>query len=828
MMPEAQELPMHTLPTHARIVIIGGGVIGASIAYHLGKLGVSDVVVLERDKLTSGTTWHAAGLIASGGMSTETLIWIEQYTRQLYIDLPKETGLSTGWRQCGHIHLACDADRREVMKRDANFVRSQGLERFELSPAEIREKFPLIETKGILSGFYTPTDGRANPVDATMSLVAGARARGVRFFEGTPVSDFVVQGSRVAGVVTPRGTIMAEQVVLATGMWSRQLAARIGVRVPLQAAEHYYLLTEPLGGMHPDMPVIEDPATYTYVREEGGGMLFGLFEPEGAVWNLNGIPNDASFSVLPPDWDRMTPFLEAAFERYPVMKTAGIKSFFCGPESFTPDGSYLLGEAPEVDGVFLATGLNSLGILSAGGVGSILAEVLTTGTSTQDITGLDIARTRPHHATRHFLGARIPKALGYTFTFGPLPHWHHKTARNMRRLALHDRYAAMGAYFHELSGWEMPYWFSPDEAPPQVGYASHARQTWHDLAACEHHATRNTVGLFDKSFMGKFLVQGRDALAVLNRVSANQIDVAVGTNVYTQWLNHHGGIISDLTITRTGATEFLLIAGDILQSTTTAWLRRQTRAGEDCHVTDVTSAYTILSLQGPKSREILAAMTGEDLATAALPFRASRFLDIGPVPVRVVRVTYMGELGYELYIPTEYSHAAHDALLDGIRAAGVDPVHCGLMALESLRLEKGYRDFAVDIDNTDTPLQAGLGFAVDFTKSDFIGREALVAQKAAGPLTRRIVQFLLQDAGPLLYGNEPILCDGRDVGYIRAGAFGPTLGASVGLGVVEHPDGITADMLRRHRWEVEVCDTRIPATPSLAPLYDPKGDRVRA
>lgn len=818
---------MQTFPSHASIVIIGGGAIGTSIAYHLGNLGVSDVVVLERDKLTSGTTWHAAGLIASGGMSTETLIWIEQYTRQLYIDLPAETGLSTGWRQCGHIHLACDPDRREVMKRDANFVRSQGLERFELSPAEIKEKFPLIETKGILSGFYTPTDGRANPVDATMSMAAGARAMGVRFFEGTPVTDFVLRGTRVTGVVTPQGTILAEKVVLATGMWSRQLGAKIGVRVPLQAAEHYYLLTEPLAGMHPDMPVVEDPTTFTYVREEGGGMLFGLFEPEGAAWNLNGIPKDASFLVLPPDWDRMTPFLEAAFERYPVMKNAGLKTFFCGPESFTPDGSYLLGEAPEVDGLFLAAGLNSLGILSAGGVGNIMAELLTTGTSSQDITGLDIARTRPHHATKAFLGQRIPKALGYTFTFGPLPQWHHKTARGMRRLALHDRYATMGAYFHDLSGWEMPYWFSPDAPPPEVDYASHARQPWHALSAFEHHATRTAVGLFDKSFMGKFVVQGRDALAVLNRVSANQIDVPVGQNVYTQWLNHRGGIISDLTITRTGETEFLLITGDILQSTTTAWLRRQTRAGEECSVTDLTSAFTILSLQGPKSREILARMTGEDLSTEAFPFRASRFLDIGPVPVRVVRVTYMGELGYELYIPTEYSHAAHDALLEGIRAASVEPVHCGLMALESLRLEKGYRDFAVDIDNTDTPLQAGLGFVVDFAKPDFIGREALLAQKAAGPLTRRIVPFRLDDPEPLLFGNEPILCDGRDVGIIRAGAFGPTLGCSVGLGAIEQQGGITADFLQSHRWEINVHDRRIPATPSLTPFYDPKGERVR-
>ncbi len=819
---------MHPLPSHASVVIIGGGVIGTAIAYHLGKLGVRDVVLLERDKLTSGTTWHAAGLIASGGMSTETLIWIEQYTRKLYQEtLPQETGLSTGFRQCGHIHLACDPVRREVLKRDANFVRSQGVERFELSPAEIKAKFPLIETAGIVSGFWTPTDGRANPVDVTMAMAAGARAMGVQIVEGTPVTDFVLSGTRVTGVVTPQGTIVAEKVVLATGMWSRQLGAKLGVPVPLQAAEHYYLLTEPLAGVHPDMPVVEDPTTFTYVREEGGGLLFGLFEPEGATWNLKGIPEDASFSTLPPDWERMTPFLEAAFERYPVMKTAGIRTFFCGPESFTPDGSYLLGESAQVGGLYLATGLNSLGVLSAGGVGQIMAELLTTGATSQDITGLDVNRLRPHQATRTYLGARIPKSLGYTFTYGPLPHWHHNTARGMRRLALHDRYAAMGAYFHDLSGWETPYWFSPDAAPPKVEY-TYDRQPWHALSAREHHATRTAVGLFDKSFMGKFVVQGHDALAVLNRVSANQIDVAVGQNVYTQWLNDQGGILSDLTITRISDAEFLLVTGDILHAFTPAWLRRHTRRDEVCTVTDVTSAFTILSLQGPLSRHILTGITGANLSTAALPFRGSMMLDIGPVPVRVVRITYMGELGYELYIPTEYSHAAHDALLDGIRAAGAEPVHCGLMALESLRLEKGYRDFAVDIDNTDTPLQAGLGFVVDFSKPEFVGRAALLAQKAAGPLTRRIVQFLLQDPGPLLHGNEPILCDGQTVGYIRAGAFGPTLGASVGLGVVDHPAGVTADLVAQSRWEIEIVDRRIAATASLAPLYDPKSERVRA
>jgi len=586
-----------TLPTHASVVIVGGGVIGTSIAYHLGLLGLRDVVLLERDKLTSGTTWHAAGLIASAGMSSETLVWVQQYSRRLYIDLAAQTGMATGFRQCGHIHLATDPVRRAVLKRDANFVRTQGLDRFEISPREVVDLFPLIEPKGIISGFYTPTDGRIDPVGVTMMLAAAARRLGAQIHEGTPVTDFLTRGTRIAGVRTPRGDIAADRVVLAAGMWSRQLGAKLGVPVALQAAEHYYLLTEPLAGADPTLPVVEDPATFTYVREEGGGLLFGLFEPDGATWRPHGIPPDASFSTLPPDWDRMMPFLDKAFARYPVMRDAGIKTFFCGPESFTPDGDYLLGESPQVDGLFVASGLNSLGILSAGGVGALVADLVQTGATPQDITAQDIARIRPHHATRAFLGKRIPDALGYSFTYGSLPHYEHASARNMRRLALHDRYAALGARFTDLSGWEMPKWFSPDSPPPEVTY-DYTRQPWHALAAAEHLATRAAAGIFDKSFMAKFIVQGRDAATVLERVSANRVAGALGMNVYTQWLNDQGSIIADLTITRLGEAEFLLVTGDVLQAMTPAWLRRNTARDEECTVTDVTSATPSLACRG--------------------------------------------------------------------------------------------------------------------------------------------------------------------------------------------------------------------------------------
>ncbi len=815
-----------TLPQHVQAIVIGGGVIGASTAYHLAKLGWKDVLVLERDRLTSGTTWHAAGLIASAGMSSETLSWIFRHSHDLYQRLEAETGISTGFRQCGHLHLASNRARQESQRREINFNRLMGMEKHEVSPAEVKDMFPMLEAEGLLSAIWSPKDGRANPVDVTMSLAAGARKMGVRFVEGCPVTDIVVERGRARAVDTPYGRVTADAVVLATGMWSRQLGAKIGVPVPLQAMEHYYLLTEPLDGVHPMLPVVEDPESYAYVREEGGGLLFGLFEPDGAPWMPKGVPNDASFSTLAPDWDRMTPHLEHAFRRFPVMEQAGIKSFFCGPESFTPDGGFLVGESPEVAGLYLATGLNSLGVLSGGGVGALIAEEIVEGVASQDMTGLTPARLGAHEATQHYLMDRLPHSLAYIFRYASLPNWKHKSARGARRLALHDRYAAKGAYFATLSGWEMPYWFARGDMP-KVAY-EYGRQEWFHLAGEEHRATREAVGLFDKSFMGKFIVQGRDAEAVLNRVSANSVSVPVGNNVYTQWLNPKGGILSDLTVTRLAEDQFLLVTGDVLQRVTAPWLKKQIASDEFCTVTDVTSAYTILSLQGPKSRALLATITGADLSTEALPFRGSTEVEIGYARVLMVRVTYMGELGYEIYIPTEQSLNVYDALVAGIEAQGIECRLGGLLALDSLRLEKGYRDFGVDIDNTDTPLEAGLGFVVDLDKGAFIGREVLAAQKAAGPLPKRLLPILLDDPEPLLLGNEPLYADGRAVGYVRAGAFGHSLGASVGLAIVERPEGVTAEWLKSVAWTVLVNDRLVAARVQIAPFYDPKSERVRA
>ncbi|MFO1407830.1 MAG: FAD-dependent oxidoreductase [Steroidobacteraceae bacterium] len=814
-----------SLPTHARVVVVGGGVIGLSVAYHLARLGV-ETVLLERDRLTSGTTWHAAGLIASAGLANETLLWAQQHTRRLLPELEAETGLSTGFRAIGHLHLATNPTRRESQRRELNFARSQGVEKHEIGPAEVRSMFPLLETADLLSAIYTPGDGRANPVDVAMAYAKAARRRGVRIVEGVAVTGFDVRGRRVRRVRTAQGDIETESVVLAAGMWSRQIAAGIGVPVPLQAAEHYYLLTEPMPGIHGGLPVVEDPEAYAYLREEGGGLLFGLFEPEGATWSPGRVPEDASFLTLPPDWERMTPFLERAFARLPAMRETGIRTFFCGPESFTPDGAFIVGEAPECDGLFLATGLNSLGILSSGGLGAIVAELVATGDSSQDVTGLLPGRSPAHEATRWFLADRTPATLGYVFSHAGRPHWKHSTARDARRLVLHERYAALGASFTSLGGWEMPRWFAADPALRTAEYR-YGRQPWFGCVAAEHRATRESAALHDKSFMGKFLVQGRDAARVLDRVSANALPEP-GRNVYTQWLNDRGGIVADLTITAIGDGGYLVVVSDVLQRFVPAWLRRHTAPDEHCAVTDVTSAYTLLSLQGPRSREVLEAATGSDLATARVPYRAATHVDLGYARVLAVRVTYMGELGYELYVPSEYSHTCHEALLAACARTGVPPVHAGITALESLRLEKGYRDYAVDIDNTDTPLTAGLGFAVAFEKGPFIGRDALLAARDRGPPARRLVQLLLGDPEPLLMHHEPILCDGRYCGYVRAGAWGHTLGASVALGVVELEGGVTAERLRGHAFEVEIGSRRYAARASLAPFYDPKGERVRA
>lgn len=820
------------LPTHAQVVIVGGGVIGASIAYHLTKLGWRDVVLLERRQLTAGTTWHAAGLITSAGCATESLIWMARYTRDLCTSLEAETGQATGFRPIGHLALATTPARLEALRREAAFVRGYGVDNQEISAREFGKLWPEARTDDVLAAFHVADEGRVNPADLTMAYAKGARMRGARIVEGVTATGFTKANGRVTGVVTDRGTIGAEYVVNAAGMWAREVGAMAGVSVPLQAAEHYYLITDTVEWANPDLPVIEEPDRHGYYREEGGGILVGLFEPVAGPWSVDGIPRDVAFASLPPDWDRVGPYLSRAMDRIPALHDAGVRTMFCGPESFTSDAGPLLGEAPELGGFFVAAGMNSLGIILSGGVGSLIAQWIVDGVAPVDMTGLGIDRIQPFETSRRFRADRTVEQLGVLFADAAWPNWHPRTARNVRRSVIHDRLAAAGAHFAVSSGWEYPEWFAASGTPPEIELGW-GRNGSFPLQAAEHRAVREAVGMIDMSLMAKFVVQGRDAEAVLNRICANDVAVPVGRLVYTQWLNERGGIEADLTVTRLGEERFLVVVTDFIGRRIVPWIERHTPAGAHVAVTEVTSGTTLMTVQGPRSRELLQRLTSADLSNDAFPYLTAAEIDLHYARVLAMRVTYVGELGWELHVPAEFSLTVYDALMEAGTDLGYQNV--GLGAMNSLRLEKAYRDYGLDIDLTDTPLDVGLGFAVAWDKpGGFIGREALLAQREAratgqtsGQPTRRLAQFLLEDPEPLLHAGEPILRDGRWCGYIRAGAYGHTLGGAVGLGMVEDEAGIPPDSIENGRFEIDIAGTRYPARASLRPMYDPDRARVK-
>jgi 4-methylaminobutanoate oxidase (formaldehyde-forming) len=813
------------VPDRARVVVVGGGVIGASVAYHLAHLGVPDVVLLERDRLTSGTTWHAAGLMATFGSTSQTSTELRIYTRDLYTRLEAETGLATGLKQVGLIELAIEPGRLEEYRRVAAFNRLCGVEVHEISPAEVADLFPLARVDDVLAGFYIPADGRVNPVDVTMSLAKGARMRGARIFEGVPVTGFCQRRGMVTGVRTPRGDIEAEYVVNCAGMWARQLGELAGVSIPLQAAEHYYLLTEPLEGVDGGWPVLEDPASYGYYREEGGGLMLGLFEPVCAPWNVGGIPDGFSFGELPPDWDRMAPYLERAMSRVPVAEQAGIKKFFCGPESFTPDLLPIVGEAPELKNYFVAAGLNSIGILTGGGIGRVVAHWIAEGQPDIDVTGINIDRLHRYQANPEYRATRTVESLGLVYATH-YPGRSMTTARGARVSPVHHRLVAQRAFFRDVSGWEGADWYAPEGADPVPGELSWGRPDWFGYWEAEHHAARNGVILMDMAFMAKFDVRGRDAGQVLERVSANHVNGEPGRITYTQWLNPAGRLEADLTVTKLDEDRFWVVASDTAHRHAETWLRRHIG---DAHafVTDVTSGYAQINIQGPRSRELLASVTAADLSNEAFPFRAAAEIDIGFARVLCIRITYLGELGYELYIPAEQAVHVYDRLVDAGRAVGLR--HAGLKALGSLRMEKGYRDYGHDIDNTDTVLEAGLGFAVALDKpGGFIGRDAVLAQSERGPLRRRLVQVLLKDPEPLMFHAEVVHRDGRPAGYVRAASYGFTLGGAAGLAMIDAGEPIDQAYLDAGEWTVQIGAASYPAITSLRPLYDPASKRIRA
>ena len=809
------------LPARARVVIVGGGVIGCSVAYHLTKLGWSDIVLLERKTLTSGTTWHAAGLVGQLRQSMN-MTKLARYTAELYRGLEAETGQATGYRQCGSVSLATTAGRMEELRRNASMAKVFGLEVNVVGPGEIRSLYPLADLEDVIGGIHIPSDGYANAVDVTQALAKGARTRGALIVQDLKVTAIHRDGRRVSGVQTDRGRIDSDVVVLCGGMWTRDLAAAIDVTVPLHACEHYYALFKDVPGLTPDLPVLRDYDHCSYFKYDAGKLLVGAFEPKARPWGAEGIPEDFSFGEIAGDFGHFEPVLLDAMRRIPALEKAGIQKFFCGPESFTPDVRYHLGESAELEGCFVAAGLNSIGLQSAGGIGKVVSEWIRDRHPPVDLWEVDVRRNMPFQLNRKYLRARVSESLGLLYA----THWpfrQYETARGVRKSVLHDRLASAGACFGEAYGWERANWFAPPGTAPRYAY-SYGRPNWFAHSAAEHRAVRAGVGLFDQSSFAKFRLEGADALRTLNRVCANDVDVPPGRIVYTQWLNERGGIEADLTVTRLSGTEFLIVSGAETETKDFNWLRRHIAPDAHCVLTNVTSAMGVLSVMGPRAREFLQPLTPHDLSGAGFPFATSRVIEIGYALVRASRITYVGELGWELYVPTEFMQGVYDELREAGATLGL--VHAGYHALNSLRIEKAYRHWGHDITDEDTPLEAGLEFAVKWDKpGGFIGREALLRQKKAG-CRKRLLQFKLRSPEPLLYHNEPIWRGGSIVGHIRSAMYAHTLGAAVGLGYVSLPSPAASD-LAGEDYDIEIAGVRCRAEASLQPFYDPRNERIR-
>ncbi|MFC1838472.1 FAD-dependent oxidoreductase [Thermodesulfobacteriota bacterium] len=813
------------VPEHARVVIVGGGIIGCSVAYHLAKMGCKDVVLLERDQLTSGTTWHAAGLMVTFGSTSETSTELRKYTRDLYSRLEAETGFSTGFKPIGFIEAASNADRLEEYRRVAAFNRYCGVDVQEISPEEIKELFPLARVDDLLAGFYVKDDGRVNPVDLTIALARGAQQQGAKIIEGVSATGIIKKNGAVAGVKTLQGDVQADYVVNCAGMWARQFGELAGVNIPNQAAEHYYLITDEVKDIPPNMPILEDPSSYGYYREEMGGIMVGIFEPVCAPWKIKGIPDDFSFGEIKPDWDRMTPFLEKAMSRIPVTMEIGIKKFFCGPESFTPDLQPIIGEAPELRNYFVAAGLNSIGIILGGGIGRVMAHWIINGAPDVDVTGFNIDRLHVYQNTPEYRRHRTVESLGMVYKCH-YPAMTYQTARGVKKSPIHDRLADQGAYFKDVSGWEGTDWYAPEGFEPKVDKLSWGRENWFSWWEAEHTAAREGVILMDMSFMSKFMVQGRDAGKVLNYVSANNVDEKANQITYTPWLNKAGKLEADLTVTKLNKEKYLVIVTDTMHRHAATWLKRHISYDDHTFVTDVTSAYAQLNIQGPKSRELMQTVTTADLSNEAFPYRCAREIEIGYAKVLCIRITYIGELGYELYIPVEQAAYVYDHIVE----AGLkfNLRHAGLKALNSLRMEKGYRDYGHDMDNTDDPYEVGLGFTVDLKKpGGFIGKEAVANKKAQAPVTRRLAKVLVKDPDPLLFHAEVVRRNGTAVGYVRSGSYGFSLGGAVGLFMIEAGEPVNADYIVKGKWEVEIAGNIYPAEVSLTPFYDPYMKKIK-
>ena len=814
---------MAQVPNKARAVIIGGGVIGCSVAYHLAKLGWKDVVLLERKQLTSGTTWHAAGLIAQL-RATANMTKLAKYSQELYGNLEAETGVSTGFKRCGSITVALTEERKEEIFRQAAMARAFGVDVEEISPAEVKAKYEHLNIEGVTGGVWLPLDGQGDPANISLALAKGARQMGAQVIERTKAMGVTRNGRSITSVQWENeqgdsGSIDCENVINCGGMWGHEVGRMLGVNVPLHACEHFYIVTEAIAGLT-QMPVLRVPDECAYYKEDAGKMLLGAFEPVSKPWAMEGIPQDFEFDQLQEDFEHFEPILASAVERMPMLAEAGIHTFFNGPESFTPDDAYHLGLAPEMDNVWVAAGFNSVGIQSAGGAGQALAQWMQDGQKPFDLGDVDISRMQPFQGNKYYLFERSKETLGLLYA-DHFPYLQKKTARGVRRSPFHSHLKENGAVFGELAGWERANWFA--NVGQSLSYAySWKRQNFFDNVAAEHKAVRENLGLYDMSSFGKIRVEGPGACAFMNYIGGGQYDVPVGKIVYTQFLNDRAGIEADVTVTRMSETAYLVVTPAATRLADQTWMMRN-KGAFNVVITDVTAGEAVLAVMGPNARKLLEMVSPNDFSNATNPFGTAQEIELGMGLARAHRVTYVGELGWEVYVSADMAGHTFETLWEA--GQNLNAKLCGMHMMDSCRIEKGFRHFGHDITCEDHVLEAGLGFAVKTEKPNFIGRDAVMRKKETG-LNTRMVQFKLTDSEPLLYHNEPVIRDGKIVGYLSSGNYGHHLGAAVGLGYVPC-SGETALDLLASTYEIDVAGTRVAAEASLRSIYDPSGARAK-
>ena len=813
---------MTPFPERAQVVIIGGGIVGCSTAYHLARLGWQDTVLLERAQLTSGSTFHAAGLVGQL-RSSANITQLLGYSVDLYRTLEAETGLATGWKMNGGLRLACNQARWTEVRRQATTARSFGLEMHLLSPAEARDLWPPMKVGDLVGAAFLPTDGQANPSDITQSLARGARQAGAIIFEQVPVTAIEVQAGRVRAVRTGRGRIECEILINCAGQWAREVGQLAGVNVPLVSVQHQYLVTEPIPDLPRDLPTLRDPDRLIYFKEEVGALVMGGYEPNPIPWALDGIPEGFNLSLLDSNWEHFEPLMDQALERVPVLRDTGVRELINGPESFTPDGNFILGLAPELDNFFVGAGFNAFGIAAGGGAGMALAEWVVNGEPPFEIWPADIRRFDSPHADVRWVRQRTLEAYSRHYTMA-WPFEEYTTGRPCRRSPLYATLREQGACFGEKLGWERPNWFAA-EGEKAVDVYSFERQNWFEAVGREHRAARERVVIIDQSSFAKYLVEGRDAEEALDRICANDVSRPVGSLVYTQLLNSRGGIECDLTVARLARDRFYLVTGTGFATHDYDWIRRHIPADLQAGIVDVTTTGAVLSVMGPNSRKVLQALTSVDLADAAFPFASLREIELAGVTVKALRITYVGELGWELHLPVEGAGTVYDALLEAGQDLGIS--NAGYRAIESLRLEKGYRAWGADIGPDYTPLEAGLGWAVKLRSNrPFIGREALLAQREK-PLARRLACFTVADPQVVLLGRETLYRDGRRAGWLSSAGWGYTVEQNIGYGYVRDPDGVDTAYLKAGHYELEVATERVPCKIHLAPLYDPQMKKIK-